>query len=256
MSFHRLFLFAFVTGAFALASAQSSTPVVVELFTSEGCSSCPPADDFLRALDAKQPIEGTQLITLAEHVDYWDNQGWRDIYSDHSYTVRQDNYATRMGLKTAYTPELVVDGVVECSGNDRQRAIQAIEKARTQTKVSLRISSAILENGRVHAHIESGAVPDKADVFIALALDHAESQVLRGENKGRHLQHVAIARNIVKLGKIGKGSTFAKDVEIKTDGKDAAYRLLAFLQEPNQGKIIGAAVERVSAEKPTQTAQQ
>jgi hypothetical protein len=255
--FLRNFLFTiFIACVSICTAAQSPAPVLVELFTSEGCSSCPPADEFLRALDAKQPIEGAQLIVLGEHVDYWDDQGWRDIYSDHDLTLRQAVYANRLGLKSSYTPQLIVDGSAECSGNDRQKAIQALEKARIQPKVSLKISSVTLENGKVRAHVESGAVPDKADVFVALALDHAESQVLRGENSGHHLQHVAIARNLVKVGKVGKGATFAKDVEVKTNGKDASYRVLAFVQEPNEGKILGAAVELVGGQKSSQTSQQ
>jgi hypothetical protein len=256
MSFQRILLFALVAAWCVCATAQSSSPVVVELFTSEGCSSCPPADEFLRALDAKQPIEGTQLIVLGEHVDYWDDQGWRDIYSDHSFTVRQDNYVNRMGLKSSYTPQMIVDGAVECSGNDRQRAIQALEKARAGTKVALKISSVTIENGKLHAHIETGVAAGKADLILALALDHAESQVLRGENSGHRLEHVAITRDIVKVGRVAKGATFVKDVEIKTKVTDASYRVIALLQQPDQGKILGAAVERVGAEKSVQPAQQ
>jgi hypothetical protein len=249
-------LLTLVAAAGLCASAQSPSPVLVELFTSEGCSSCPPADEFLRVLDAKQPIQGAQLIVLGEHVDYWDDQGWRDIYSDHGYTTRQENYVTKMGLKSAYTPQLIVDGAAECSGNDRQRAIQALEKARTETKVALKISSVTIENGKLHAHIETGTAPDKADLILALALDHAESQVLRGENSGHKLDHVAIARDIVKVGRVAKGATFVKDVEIKTKATDPSYRLIAFLQQPDQGRIFGAAVERVGSEKAIQPAQQ
>src|SRR5215813_1050336 len=204
-----MFLRSFLSIAFLAAmsvctTAQSSTPVVVELFTSEGCSSCPPADEFLRALDAKQPFEGTQVIVLGEHVDYWDDQGWRDIYSDHDLTLRQAVYVNRLGLKSSYTPQLIVDGSAECSGNDRKRAIDVIEKARTQVKVPVQISSAAFENGKLRAHIATGSLPEKSEVFVALALDHAESQVLRGENSGHRLEHVAVARNLVKAGKAEK----------------------------------------------------
>ena len=245
-----MFLRSFLSIAFLAAmsvctTAQSSTPVVVELFTSEGCSSCPPADEFLRALDAKQPFEGTQVIVLGEHVDYWDDQGWRDIYSDHDLTLRQAVYVNRLGLKSSYTPQLIVDGSAECSGNDRKRAIDVIEKARTQVKVPVQISSAAFENGKLRAHIATGSLPEKSEVFVALALDHAESQVLRGENSGHRLEHVAVARNLVKAGKAEKGATFAKDVEVKV--KPAGpYRLIAFIQESNQGKILGAAEKTVS----------
>jgi hypothetical protein len=242
-------LFALVA-ACVCGSAQSPAPVVVELFTSEGCSSCPPADEFLRVLDAKQPFEGTQVIVLGEHVDYWDDQGWRDIYSDHDLTLRQAAYAERLGLKTSYTPQLIVDGASECSGNDRKRAIDVIEKARKQPKVSIQISSATFENGKLRAHVETGSLPERAEVFVALALDHAASQVVRGENSGHRLEHVAVARNLVKAGKAEKGTAFSKDVEIKAK-PEGPYRVIAFVQEANQGKILGAAEKTLTAEKAT-----
>jgi hypothetical protein len=241
---------ALILAIFALTcgcAGQTPTPVLVELFTSEGCSSCPPADAFLRTLDSTQPIQGAQLIVLGEHVDYWDDQGWRDIYSDHNFTVRQGNYVNRMGLKSSYTPQIIVDGSAECSGNDRKRAIDVIEKARAQSKVSLQISSATVANGKLRAHIESDTLPANAEVFVALALDHAESQVLRGENSGHHLEHVAVARNFVKVGKADKGATFAKDLELKVKPA-SAYRIIAFIQEANQGKILGVVEKPLTGE--------
>ena len=239
-----------LVAASVCAAAQSPKPVVVELFTSEGCSSCPPADEFLRALDAKQPFEGTQVIVLGEHVDYWDDQGWRDIYSDRDLTLRQAVYVNRLGLKSSYTPQLIVDGSAECSGNDRKQAIDVIEKARTQTKVSVQISSATLENGKLRAHVETGSLPERGEIFVALALDHAESQVLRGENSGHRLEHVAVARTLVKAGRAEKGAAFAKDVEVKVK-PEGPYRVIAFIQESNQGKILGAAEKTVTAQKAT-----
>src|ERR1022692_4128530 len=116
----------------ATASEPSRAPVLVELFTSEGCSSCPPADRLLQRLDS-------QAIVLSEHVDYWDHQGWKDRFSSHDLTVRQESYARLFSLDSSYTPEMVIDGAVEFSGGNSARAVQEIANAarRPKAQVSL-----------------------------------------------------------------------------------------------------------------------
>lgn len=229
-----------------LAAPNVSIPVVVELFTSEGCSSCPPADALLRAMDSAQPVPGAQLIVMEEHVDYWDDQGWKDPFSSHEFTLRQTDYTERLHVREPYTPEMVVDGAFEFTGNDRNLAADALKKAVALPTVAVRISSVAVQNGKLQAHIETDAVPGKADVIIALVLDHAESQVQRGENGGHHLEHVAVATSLSKIGKTDKGRPFSKDINFGSKALSQPCRLIAFLQETGQGKILGAAVEKIA----------
>ena len=226
----------------AAALAAPANPILVELFTSEGCSDCPPADAFLKALDAAQPIPGAQLIVLEEHVDYWDGQGWRDPFSSHAFTLRQSEYVERLHVKNGpYTPQMVIDGSEAFVGSDRPQAGRAFAKEIPVPKISVQISAIHIEDGKILAHLEIGAAPLKAEVFIAVALDHAESQVLKGENGGRQLQHVAVVERLDSVGKIQKGETFSKDVAIKMDHPEKQYRVIAFVQQADAGKVLGAA---------------
>ena len=227
------------------ALAAPANPILVELFTSEGCSDCPPADAFLKALDAAQPIPGAQLIVLEEHVDYWDDQGWRDPFSSHTLTLRQSEYVDRLHVKNGpYTPQMVVDGSEAFVGSDRAQAGRAFVKEVPVPKITVQISALGVEGGKALAHVEIGAVPSKAEVFVAIALDHAQSQVLRGENGGRQLEHVAVVERLTSIGKVKKGEPFSKDVAIKIDHAEKDYRLITFVQEADEGKVLGAAAAR------------
>jgi hypothetical protein len=227
----------------APALAASSNPILVELFTSEGCSSCPPAETLLRTLDSAQPIPGAQLIVLEEHVDYWDDLGWQDPFSAHAFTVRQSDYVERLHLNSGpYTPQMVVDGSEAFVGSDRAQAGRAMAKAAKFPKVDVEILSAHVENGKVLAQIKIADVSSKADVFLAVALDHAQSQVLRGENGGRKLEHVAVVKRLTAVGQVKKGEPFSKDVTVALDHPGQTYRLVAFVQEAGEGKVLGAAV--------------
>jgi hypothetical protein len=110
-------------------ATRARVPVVVELFTSEGCSSCPPADALLARLDKTQPVEGAEVIPLAMHVDYWNQLGWADPFSSHQFSERQGEYAAAFGKEDVYTPQMVVDGVKEFNGSNSSLARETIGKA-------------------------------------------------------------------------------------------------------------------------------
>jgi len=231
----------------------AATPLFIELFTSEGCSSCPPADLLLQQMDAKQPVSGAQLIVLSEHVDYWDHEGWKDPYSSHALTERQRAYSHALGLEV-YTPQIIVNGTSELQVRAPQQLIQIFEKD-TAPKVPVRIGPVSVEVKtspllRTHIEADGSAQQHSADVYVVVALDHAESQVLKGENGGRHLQHVAVVQSLTKLGKVESGKSFARDFRTKlSPGTDSRnIRVVAFVQEPGPGKVLGAAMEKSSAQ--------
>lgn len=226
-------------------------PVLVELFTSEGCSSCPPADGLLQKLDLHQPIAGAQLIVLSEHVDYWDHDGWKDPNSSAQLTERQDSYEHKLGESTPYTPQMIADGTTIVQMTKPDLVKQALEKAAASPKIPVRIGDVTIDAGNatvLRAHIDTDANVDNhnADVYLVVALDHVESQVLKGENSGRRLTHVAVAQEFAKIGKIEKGRTFSQDVQLKlkpgTDPKN--LRVIAFIQESGPGKLLGAALRK------------
>jgi len=224
------------------------TPILLELFTSEGCSSCPPADALMQQMDATQPVSGAQLIVLSEHVDYWNHDGWKDPYSSSSITERQIDYVRALKLKEPYTPQIIVDGTTVLQG-DQAQILQSLQSDAATPKLSLHIDSVNPGAGKVQdisGHVDIDGTTDKhnADVFVAVALGRAESQVLSGENSGKHLSHVAVVQEIKRIGKLAKNGHFSQDFQVKLNpGTDANnVRIIAFVQEPGPGRVLGAAL--------------
>jgi hypothetical protein len=241
------------TEAGSASEVARRTPVLVELFTSEGCSSCPPADALLEKLDKSQPVGSADLVVLSEHVDYWNDIGWKDPYSSHQFSVRQGDYALRFRLEGPYTPQMVVDGDMELVGSDERRAIQAIKNTIKTAKLPVILSSIHREGDKtLTVHIEvgpsdsSGTRPP-AQVLIALADNSVQSRVRGGENSGRTLKHVAVVRNLTLVGTIDNAGMFSKDVTMNTENTDQReLRIIAIVQERGVGKVLGVGSGRVS----------
>jgi hypothetical protein len=227
------------------------TPVVVELFTSEGCSSCPPADALLAQLAEQQVSGNIQLIALEEHVDYWNEQGWVDPFSSRDWTWRQRDYSGVLGNGNPYTPQMVVDGTAEFVGSHTQKARQAILEAagKTKTPVTLSLSNAN-ETGSGSFHVQVGklqgaAKHDSAEVWLAITETGLHSAVKRGENAGKDLQHAAVVRSMRKIGeaKADGGFSFTGDatLPLRSGWKRENLRAVLFVQERKSRRIVGAA---------------
>src|SRR5919204_3245433 len=179
-------------------SAMIAAAVLVELFTSEGCSSCPPADAVLARLQREQPVPGTQILVLSEHVDYWDDLGWKDPFSDRLFSDRQSAYGGRV-----YTPQAVVDGKVDVLGSDREALVKAIAAAARVPHASLHLTRTAQG---VRIAVNGLSAPSDADVMVAVVEDGLTSKVERGENAGRTLAHAAVVRALERVGKVPAGS--------------------------------------------------
>lgn len=240
-------------GSGSISETTNRTPVLIELFTSEGCSSCPPADRFLERLD-HQPVAGAEMIVLSEHVDYWNHIGWKDPYSSHFFSERQSIYGKRFGLDSVYTPQMVVDGSSEFVGSNPALADKAFAKALGAAKIPVHLSLISVDpSSGVHVHLDTGALEPsfgarKAEVQIAVALSRAESQVSSGENAGHRLAHVSVVRSLTKVAVLERSLGLSQDVHLNLGPVSNFHdlRLIAFVQEPGQGKVLGAALLPVS----------
>jgi hypothetical protein len=202
-------------------------------------------------MDTSQPVPVAQLIVLSEHVDYWDHDGWKDPNSSSALTERQSDYVRALGLKTAYTPQFIVDGTREMHIGDPQQMDKVLQDAAAVPKVLVRIDAVTIDAAsptvlRAHIEADSGSDKHNANVFVAVALDHVESQVLHGENGGRRLTHVAVVLQLTKIGKLQEERNFSQNIQLKlksgTDPRN--IRLIAFVQESGAGRIVGAALRK------------
>ncbi len=237
-----VFLSALACAAILQPAEPEKTPVLLELFTSLGCSSCPPADKLLAEIDRQQPIPGVHLIVLSEHVDYWNTPQWSDPFASVVYTTRQKTYGWHLGVE-AYTPQLVIDGTTALVGSNWPKVSDAIQRVLHGPRIPIHVTGK-REPGKAQLDIAAGpnAAANKAVVFLALAHNQAESHVGGGENAGRDLSEVAVAYSIKQLGKIDAQSTFSKSLSIELPAKSQSgdLRVIAFVGKSDTMQVIGA----------------
>lgn len=237
------------------AQPESQAGILVELFTSEGCSSCPPADELLRRIDSRVMPNGYAIVVLGEHVDYWDGSGWHDRFSSRDYTERQQEYARRLNTSGPYTPEIVVDGRREFVGNDGRRLQSALAEAATKPKISVVMGTAELAGSELILNVRVGSLPRDAkpsDLYIALADNSDETRVGGGENSGRTLHHVAAAQSLQKIARVGtEGLEKQIRLRIPKSVNSENLRAVAYIQEKDFGAVLGAATLQVSEPKVT-----
>ena len=218
-------------------------PVLIELFTSEGCSDCPPADALLAKLDTTQPISGAEAIVLSEHVTYWNHQGWSDPFSLDAMTERQEQYVRQFSLDSSYTPQMVVDGTEQFVGSNARALITAVEKQVKTSKHSIRIDHAHWDSGAMQFSIHADA-PAGTKLVAVLAADSTRSEVARGENAGRTLQHIAVVRVMKEF---NVGVTDGRDLKLaggplaQKRESIGPVRLVVMLVDRKTGHVLGAA---------------
>ncbi len=222
------------------AAPPARKAVVVELFTSEGCSSCPPADELLRQLAENPTSAGVEVIPLGFHVDYWNHLGWKDRFSDAAYSKRQEEYAHRFRLDGPYTPEMVIDGSSELVGNNQSGVTRAITAAAAQPQPA-EVQLSVSPGDKLIVKVS--APPSAAgDVWFAITENNLSNQVSAGENNGHTLRHAAVVHKFHRIGRLQNGS-FAGEVPLalQKEWKRSDLQFAVFVQQAGEGPVLGAA---------------
>jgi hypothetical protein len=243
------------SGADTSRASKTAQPVVVELFTSEGCSTCPPADALLMQLESTQPVEGVKVIALEEHVDYWNHDGWTDPYSSSDWTLRQQEYVFRFKDKDPFTPQMIFDGQTQFLG-DANQAKQMIQQAGTQakTEVTVAAENSSADGGQQFkvyvGKLTGNSDRDTAEVWLAVSESGLQSSVGAGENAGKTLHHASVLRSLHKIGvATPKGDTAFESstrIKFKPEWKTKNLQVVAFVQEKKSMRILGAATTGVA----------
>jgi hypothetical protein len=229
---------------------QTATPVLLELFTSEGCSSCPPAEDLLSKLDGTVAPSGQQIVVLSEHVTYWNHLGWNDPFSKQLFTDRQSNYSDKFGTDEVYTPEIVVNGARDVLGSDRDAVLQAVKLEGLPLALNLHVLSVRPNGDRLTVVFSvEGKVPQAgAEIYAVLADDAETRRVTAGENAGRTLVHVAVARAVGQSTVLRPGEQTMVSIPMPLSAQAmsaSGRRLILIAQMPGQGRVVGLASQEM-----------
>lgn len=232
------------------AAHPQKSIVVVELFTSEGCSSCPPADELIRKVSEQQPIPGVEVVALEEHVDYWNHDGWNDPFSSSDFTERQVVYSHVLPKSGVYTPQIIVDGYAEIAGSRAQQLGVAIQKAASVPKANVTLNpSPEKDSGKVSFEVKVDHLPslskgDELELWVAVTEKSLQSDVKAGENSGETLRHAAVVRSLRKAGSTKTGTDYANQVTVKLEKnwKRENLAVVAFVVDKNSHKIVGAGI--------------
>lgn len=236
--------FAFATGLALLFSAattsvQAGSPVVVELFTSQGCSSCPPADKVLTEL-----LEQDDVIALSWSVDYWDYLGWKDTHASAANTMRQRAYNDYFGRRIIYTPQMVLDGKAHMVGSNRSQVMRAVDNYRSNdTKTNVRIERDA--QGHFKAHVDEAQLNEGAIVRMVWFDDEKTVDIGRGENSGRELTYHNVVRGSQVIGEYD-GSAASFDLPMMDAISMDCDAVVILVQADPAGPIIGAAQTRLN----------
>ena len=190
---------------------------LIELFTSEGCSSCPPADEALEEIQKK--YNDKDVLVLSYHVDYWNKLGWKDIFSDVSFTQRQEYYSNIFRLNNIYTPQVVVNGKKEFLGSDKSKLISSIEEQLTEkSAASIKLNAVQNTDEKIDVHYSAeGTDAKKEQAILVLIQKMATNEIKKGENNGRTLHHINIVRNIFYLPLKEKTTNFTLPAGLQKD---------------------------------------
>jgi hypothetical protein len=230
-------IIALVATSIGAAQSQPRVPVLAELFTSEGCNSCPPADRLLERLLEEQPIPGVFVVPLSEHVTYWDHQGWKDPFGSQQFTSRQQQYGMRFNLDSIYTPQLVIDGSREFVGSDQRSIERALRDAAKVAKPELKVSAA--GTGAMLSISASGpglAVEPDAELWVAVTEDRLSIDVKRGENANKTMKHSGVVRLLLSAGEARSAKPV--DVSLQPDWRRDNLHVVAFVQSRKNRKVL------------------